>query len=81
MSTVARGTRAVFNWDQQNTVVYVGGFPPDAKIQSAVLYGSFDGGEIEDVTLNDIPIGLWNFKEATALTDGAVERCGEKSSE
>jgi hypothetical protein len=29
---VAKGTMSALNWDKDNTVVYVGGFPVEAKV-------------------------------------------------
>lgn len=38
ITTVAKGTKSALNWDKDNTLVYVGGFPVDAKVSSPISY-------------------------------------------
>lgn len=69
---VLPGTFSIFNLDQDLSKLYIGGYPPSAEIQSVVRFASFQG-EVEEVTVGDTPVGLWNFVDAQSI-DGAIER-------
>lgn len=66
------GDQNLFNWDDKSRI-FVGGYPPDYRMQDSVKYNSFTG-QIEDFRINDEPIGLWNFVDGQGNTDGAEER-------
>uniref|UniRef100_T1J097 Laminin subunit alpha n=1 Tax=Strigamia maritima TaxID=126957 RepID=T1J097_STRMM len=67
------GSHAVFNLDQEYSRFYVGGVLKSAKIQSEVRHLHFDG-EIEEITFNNNPIGIWNFVAIEGDVDGCIER-------
>ncbi|KAK2708492.1 hypothetical protein QYM36_014189 [Artemia franciscana] len=69
---VLPGSSSALNIQPDTASIYIGGYPETAKIQPGVRYSSFEG-EIEEFSVNDKPIGLWNFKDAAGL-DGALER-------
>lgn len=66
------GDQNLFNWDD-NSRIFVGGYPPDYKMQDSVKYNSFSG-QIEDFRIGNEPVGLWNFVDGQGNTDGAQER-------
>ncbi|CAG0898967.1 unnamed protein product [Cyprideis torosa] len=58
--------------DKKTTTLHVGGFPPEAAVPKVVKFANFEGA-IEELTINDSPVGLWNFKKAQNQR-GALER-------
>lgn len=60
---VVPGSASILNLDNEESKIYVGGNPEQAKIQSAIKHNSFEG-EMEDFMIGDTPISLWNFKNA-----------------
>lgn len=66
------GPYSVFNVDQDSRL-FVGGYPPDFNIQDGVKYSSFEG-QIEGVKVGDNDVGLWNFVDGQDNGDGSVER-------
>lgn len=66
------GDHNLFHWDD-NSRIFVGGYPPDYKMQDSVKYNSFVG-QIEDFKIGDKEVGLWNFVDGQSNTDGATER-------
>lgn len=66
------GDHNLFHWDD-NSRIFVGGYPPDYKMQDSVKYNSFVG-QIEDFKIGDKDVGLWNFVDGQSNTDGAIER-------
>lgn len=73
------GPYSVFNVDQDSRL-FVGGYPPDFNIQNGVKYSSFEG-EIEELKIGDDHIGLWNFVDGQSNSNGARERNKLYSSE
>lgn len=73
------GPYSVFNVDQDSRL-FVGGYPPDFNIQNGVKYSSFEG-EIEELKIGDDQIGLWNFVDGQSNSNGARERNKLYSSE
>jgi laminin alpha 3/5 len=57
------GPSSVFNLDQQNSRIFIGGIPDNVQVQSAIKYRRFIGS-IEEVMLGDNPLGLWNYQES-----------------
>ncbi|XP_069164876.1 laminin subunit alpha isoform X2 [Procambarus clarkii] len=64
MEKVLPGRYSVFNLDPKVSKIYIGGIPAGIDVNSAISSTSFYG-QLEDLRLNDQPIGLWNF-----MTDG-----------
>ncbi|XP_071537849.1 laminin subunit alpha isoform X2 [Panulirus ornatus] len=64
VETVLPGRFSVFNLDPKVSKIYVGGIPASVKVDGAIASTSFYG-QVEDLRVNDHPIGLWNF-----MTDG-----------
>ena len=54
------GTFTVFNLDRLNSKLYLGGIPKNIELQDKIENVDFDG-EIQQVTLGDTKLGLWNF--------------------
>ena len=69
---VLPGTFSILNLDQELTKLYVGGYPSTARIQPVVRFASFQG-QVEEVNVGDVEVGLWNFVDAENIY-GAVER-------
>ncbi|KAL0280200.1 UNVERIFIED_CONTAM: hypothetical protein PYX00_001570 [Menopon gallinae] len=69
---VIPGTASILNLDPEESKIFVGGHPENAKIQPAVKYSSFSG-QIEDLQIGDTPISLWNFNDAEN-NKGALQR-------
>lgn len=57
-----QGSKSLFNVDRNSSKLYVGGLPP-GQSRSPVRYSTFRGA-IEDLTIGDEKVGLWNFKDA-----------------
>jgi len=57
--------------------LFIGGYPRTARIQPSIQYAAFEG-EVEELVVGDVPVGLWNFVEAENIY-GAVERDKLKS--
>ncbi|XP_042212496.1 laminin subunit alpha-like isoform X1 [Homarus americanus] len=73
---VLPGRFSVFNLDPKVSKIYVGGIPAGVEVNSAIRSTSYYG-QMEDLRLNDQPIGLWNFMmDGTNNIEqrGAVER-------
>ena len=75
--TVLPGTFSVLNLDQETSKLFIGGYPRTARIQPNIQYAAFEG-EVEELVVGDVPVGLWNFVEAENVY-GAVERDKLKS--
>ena len=54
------GTFTVFNLDRLFSKLYLGGIPKNIELQDKIENVDFDG-EIQQITLGDTKIGLWNF--------------------
>lgn len=70
---ILSGPQTMFNVDQENSHLFVGGFPNTFTIDNNVKYSSFEG-EIEDLKIGDEPVGLWNFVDGQENYNGAQER-------
>lgn len=55
-----QGTFTVFNLDRLNSKLYLGGIPKNIELQDKIENVDFDG-EIQQVTLGETKLGLWNF--------------------
>lgn len=71
--TMSGGADHIFNVNQENSKIFVGGIPPDFNVQDELKYSSFEG-DIEDVRIGDEPVGLWNFIDGQNNNNGASER-------
>lgn len=56
------GSNTIFNLDQEQSKLFVGGYPSSFEIQEKVKHSSFDG-QMEELVIGDRQIGLWNFVE------------------
>lgn len=70
---VVPGTYSIFNLDQEQSKLFVGGFPSSFQIQDAVTASSFEG-QMEELVVGDIPVSFWNFIKAENNHQGATER-------
>ncbi|XP_064094479.1 laminin subunit alpha-like isoform X2 [Macrobrachium nipponense] len=57
---VLPGRFSVFNLDPKVSKIFVGGIPAGVEIDKSIRSTSFFG-QIEDLRINDRPLGLWNF--------------------
>lgn len=76
VETVLPGRFSVFNLDPKVSKIYVGGIPAGVKVDRAIASTSFYG-QMEDLRVNDQPIGLWNFMNDGTNNNhqrGALER-------
>lgn len=67
------GSYAIFNLDQEQSKLYVGGYPSSFQIQNQVTASSFEG-EMEELVVGDIPTSFWNFVDGENNIQGAYER-------
>lgn len=67
------GTKIIFNLDKEKSKLCIGSCPDQFKMQEQIPLSPFEG-DIEDLVIGDIPIGLWNFDEAYDNNHGAIER-------
>lgn len=72
---ILSGRFSVFNLDPKVSKIYVGGIPAGVEVNSDIRSTSFDGN-MEDLRLNDQPIGLWNF-----MADGTNNIAGQGAME
>lgn len=72
---------SVLNLDKDHSKFFIGGLPPSFEAPSSIEYTTYSG-QMQDVTVNGEPIGLWNFIEILKPDDvplqgainGSVER-------
>lgn len=62
------GAYNVFNVDQ-NSKLFVGGYPPEYNMPNDVKSGGFDG-QIQDLQVGGEHVGLWNFVQAQNVQGG-----------
>ncbi|XP_015602424.1 laminin subunit alpha [Cephus cinctus] len=70
---VLPGSYSIFNLDQEQSKLFVGGYPSSFQIQNSVTSSSFDG-EMEELVIGDIPVSFWNFIDGENNRQGAIER-------
>ncbi|XP_046433556.1 laminin subunit alpha [Neodiprion fabricii] len=70
---VIPGPYSIFNLDQDQSKLFVGGYPAAFQIQNAVTSASFEG-EMEELVIGDTPVSFWNFVYGENNREGAVER-------
>ncbi|XP_074594778.1 laminin subunit alpha [Brevipalpus obovatus] len=58
-----RGYRSVLDLSSKSSRIYIGGLPPNTKLQPQIQTTQFIGS-ISDVILGETPLGLWNFIDA-----------------
>lgn len=63
----------IFDFNRENSKLFIGGYPPDFDMQEDIKYSSFEG-DIEDLRIGDERVGLWNFIDGQNNKDGAQER-------
>lgn len=73
-------SQPIFDVKPENSRIFVGGYPSDFNPQEGLKYNSFEG-EIEDLSVGDTDIGLWNFIDGQNNRDGSAERDQLLSSE
>lgn len=74
------GTRFVLNLDKDQSKFFIGGLPP-TFVAPPTVRTTFNG-QVEELTVDDVPIGLWNFVKIytplgvakTKVVNGSVER-------
>lgn len=67
------GPYSIFNLDKDQSKLCLGSCRPEFKMQQQVPINSFEG-EMEDLVIGDMPVGLWNFDEGFDNNRGAKER-------
>lgn len=67
------GPYSIFNLDKDKSKLCLGSCLPEFKMQPEVPVNPFEG-EMEDLVIGDIPVGLWNFDEGYDNNRGAKER-------
>ncbi len=50
----------MLNLDKDFSKLFVGGVPPSFEVHSTIQNPTFEG-HVEELTIDGIPIGLWNF--------------------
>ncbi|XP_066588247.1 laminin subunit alpha [Prorops nasuta] len=70
---VILGTNSIFNLDQDQSKLFVGGYPPSFQIQDAVTASSFEG-QMEELVIGDTPVSFWNFMYGENNRQRARER-------
>lgn len=58
-----RGYRSVLDLRSKSSKIYIGGVPPNTKLQQQIQTSQLTGS-ISDVVLGETPLGLWNFVDA-----------------
>ena len=74
------GTHFVLNLDKDHSKFFVGGLPPTFNAPPSVKNTFY--GQVEELTIDGIPIGLWNFVKIytpegispSKAVNGSVER-------
>lgn len=67
------GPYSIFNLDKDKSKLCIGSCHPEFEMQPQIRYSTFEG-EIEDLMVGDVPVGLWNFNEGYDNNHGARER-------
>lgn len=67
------GPLSIFNLDQNKSKIFVGSYDSDFHMQDTVRQQTFEG-EIEDITIADRPVSLWNFVKGENNNEGANAR-------
>ncbi|KAK0176557.1 hypothetical protein PV328_000678 [Microctonus aethiopoides] len=70
---VLPGTYSIFNLDQEQSKLFVGGYPSSFQIQDEVTASSFEG-HMEELVVGDIPMSFWNFIKGENNQQDAPER-------
>lgn len=70
---VLTGPNIIFNLDQEQSRVFVGGYPASFDIQDTVKHSSFDG-QMEELVIGEHPVSLWNFVDGDQNHVGAAQR-------
>lgn len=73
------GDKLLFNLNN-NSRLFVGGYPPDFEIQETIRESSFEG-QIEGFKINNEEVGLWNFVDGQDNENGAIGRDKLKADE
>lgn len=74
------GSHFVLNLDKDNSKFFIGGLPPTFSAPPSVR-NTFNG-QVEDLTIDGVPIGLWNFVKIhtplgvapSKIVNGSIER-------
>lgn len=67
------GDKQIFNLDKDKSKLCIGSCHPEFEMQPQIRYSTFEG-EVEDLMVDDVPVGLWNFNEGYDNNHGARER-------
>lgn len=67
------GPYSIFNLDKDKSKLCIGSCHPEFEMQPQIRYSTFEG-EVEDLMVGDVPVGLWNFNEGYDNNHGARER-------
>ncbi|XP_012267208.2 laminin subunit alpha [Athalia rosae] len=70
---VLPGPYSIFNLDQEQSKLFVGGYPTSFQMQKDVTSASFEG-EMEELVIGDIPVSFWNFVDGEMNRKSAMER-------
>ena len=71
---VLPGSHTIFDLDQEQSKLFVGGYPSSFNMQNAVTASSFEG-EMEDLVIGeDTPVSFWNFIDGENNERIAMER-------
>lgn len=87
LSWTVFGFHSVLNINKENSKFFIGGIPISFEAPSEIKYNTF-AGQIEELMIESIPIGLWNFIDISSpqnlkpskIMTGAVERYSNKFS-
>lgn len=67
------GYNSIFNLDRNQSKIFLGSYPTEFKMQDNIRMIPFEG-DVEELTIGDRPISLWNFKHGEDNGRGARER-------
>lgn len=71
--TILPGNSFILNLDKDRSKLFVGGLPPGFDAHGDIVDHSLEG-QVEDLKLGNVPVGLWNFVNSTGENSGAIER-------
>lgn len=70
---ILKGNSSILNLDKDHSKLFVGGLPSSFKAQKNIKEYSIEG-QVEDLMLGNINVGLWNFESNSGVTKGSTER-------
>lgn len=73
VQTILTGNFSALNLDKDISKLYIGGLPSRFEAPQGIVEVSLDG-RVEDLMLGNLPVGLWNFANASGENTGSIRR-------